>query len=52
MRSAQIAIPAELHAHLESDLLPSPRGKRRILIEVCRFKRLVVTTFPFQRIVQ
>jgi len=52
MRSAQSAIPAELHAHLDSVLLPTPKGKQRNLAEVAESSRLIVTTFPFQRIVQ
>jgi hypothetical protein len=52
MRLSQSAIPVELHADLEADFPPAPKGRQRILIEGAETLRLFVTTFPFQRIVQ
>jgi hypothetical protein len=44
--------PCSAACCLDSDLLPAPKGKQRIFIEVAEIPRLIVTTFPFQRIVQ
>jgi hypothetical protein len=52
VKLAQSAIPAKLHAYLDSDLLPVPKEEQRIVVEVAEPLRLIVTTFPFQRIVQ
>jgi hypothetical protein len=52
VRLAQCAIPAELHGYLDSNLPPVPKEEQRIVVEVAESSRLIVTTFPFQRIVQ